>query len=82
MTNAHENAQIELVEAQKKQTEITTLLNLATHIDNDTLMQGICEQLDLDYDDLKDKFPKPEENDLYEAQNALDAVEIEPELVE
>ena len=82
MTNAHENAQIELVEAQKKQAEITTLLNIAAHIDNESLMQGICEQLDWDYDDLKDKFPKPEENDLYEAQNTLGAVEIEPETVE
>lgn len=60
-TNAQENAQIELVEAQRKQTEITTILNLAGTIDDETKLQLICEQLDLDYAMLKDKFPKADE---------------------
>jgi SPP1 family phage portal protein len=78
-TNAQENAQIELIEAQRKQTEITTLLNLATQLDSETMMQLICEQLDIDYNDIKDKLPKPEVNDPYAAQDALDAVEVDPE---
>lgn len=65
-TNMLENAQIELTEAQKRQTEINTLLNIATHLDNETLMQLVCEQLDMDYNELKDKLPNPEENDPYE----------------
>jgi SPP1 family phage portal protein len=81
ITNAQENAQIELTEAQKKQTEITTLLNLATHLDDETLMHLICEQLDIDYEEIKDKLPKPEENDPYAAQSALDAVVPEDETV-
>ena len=81
ITNAQENAQIKLIEAQKKQTEITTLLNLATHLDNETLMELVFEQLDLNYDDYKDKLPKPEVNDPYSAQSALDAVEVDPEPV-
>jgi hypothetical protein len=64
-TNMLENAQIELTEAQKRQTEINTLLGLATHLDNETMMQQICEQLDLDYNELKDKLPNPEETDPY-----------------
>lgn len=64
-TNMLENAQIELTEAQKRQTEINTLLNLATHLDNETMMQQICDQLDLDYNELKDKLPNPEETDPY-----------------
>ena len=76
-TNAQENAQIELTEAQRKQTEITTLLNLATHLDNETMMQLICEQLDVDYNDIKDKLPDPEADDLYAAQSALDAIQTE-----
>lgn len=64
-TNLLENAQIELTEAQKRQTEINTLLNIATHLDNETLMQLICEQLDMDYNELKDKLPNPEETDPY-----------------
>ena len=61
MSNAQENAQIELVEAQRKQTEINTLLNAAAHLDNETLQQLICEELDLDYDDIKNKLPDPDE---------------------
>ena len=74
MTNASDNAQIELTDAQRKQVEINTLLNLAAHIDNETMMQLICEQLDIDYDDIKDKLPEPEANEPYQAQTALDAV--------
>jgi SPP1 family phage portal protein len=81
-TNEQENAQIELTDAQRKQTEITTLLNIATHIDNETLMQLICEQLDIDYEDIKDKLPVQEENTPYTAQSAIDAIvpEAEPEV--
>ena len=77
-TNALENAQIELTEAQRKQTEITTLLNLAANIDDDTRLKLICEQLDVDYDEIKDKVPDPEENvDPFKEQSALDAYGVE-----
>ena len=77
-TNALENAQIELTEAQRKQTEITTLLNLANNLDDETRLQLICEQLDIDYEDIKDKVPKPDENaDPFKAQSALDAIVAE-----
>lgn len=64
-TNMLENAQVELTEAQKRQTEVNTLLSLETHLDNETIIQQICEQLDLDYNELKDKLPDPEETDPY-----------------
>lgn len=73
-TNAQENAQIELVEAQKRQTEITTILNLAGTIDDETKLQLICEQLDIDYQDIKDKVPKPEADPTAAAQAALSGV--------
>ena len=76
-TNAQENAQIELTEAQRRQAEITTLLNLATHLDNETMMQLICEQLDIEYNDIKDKLPTQEAADIYAAQTALDAIQTE-----
>lgn len=63
ISNAQENAQIKLIEAQTRQTEITTLLNLESRLGNDLFMELACEQLDLDYDEVKDKLPKPEEND-------------------
>ena len=84
MSNAQENAQIELTEAQKRQAEINTLLALAAHLDNETLMQLICEQLDLDYDDIKDKLPDPDEaeNAIKDAQGALNSVAEEGGAVE
>jgi SPP1 family phage portal protein len=82
MTNAADNAQIELTDAQKQQVQIGTLLNLATYLDNETLMQNICAVLDLDYEDLKDKLPKPEANDPYAAQTALDALQVDGDVIE
>lgn len=60
MSNATENAQIALTEVQEQQTRINTLLGLATYFDNETLMQNICEVLDLDYEELKGKLPDPD----------------------
>ena len=81
MTNAADNAQIELTDAQKQQVQINTLLNLATYLDEETLMQNICEILDIDYEEIKDKLPKQDASvDPYAAQTALNAVqpEVEP----
>lgn len=72
-TNAQENAQIALTEAQEQQTRIGTLLNLATYLDNETLMQNICDVLEIDYEEIKDKLPA-EDDDPYTAQEALEAV--------
>ena len=82
-TNAQENAQIELLEAQRRQTEINTLLGLASHLDNETMMQQICEQLDLDYTDLKGKLPKPDEAlDPYQVKAAVDSIVLEEPMEE
>ena len=77
MTNAEENARIELTEAQKQQTMITTMLNLASYLDDETLMQNICDILDIDYNQIKDKLPKREEIDPLAAQSALDGIQPE-----
>lgn len=77
ITNALEVAQIELTEAQKRQTEITTILNIGEKLDNETMMQLICEQLDIDYEEIKDKLPQPEDDALYApaaARSALDGI--------
>lgn len=84
MSNANENATMKLTEAQTRQAEINTLLALAAYLDNETLMQLICEQLDLDWDDIKDKLPDPDEaeNAIKNAQGALDSVVEEGGAVE
>ena len=77
MTNASDNAQIELTDAQKQQVQITTLLNLATYLDEETLMQNICDILDIDYNEIKDKLPKREETDPLATQSVLDGIQPE-----
>ena len=57
ITNELDNAQIENYEAQTQNVKINTLLNIATKIDNETLLQLICDELDINYEDIKDKIP-------------------------
>lgn len=78
ITNEQEKAQIKLTEAQEHQTRITTILNTSAQFGNDLTMQMLCEAYDLDYYELKNKFPKPEENeDPFKVQSTLDAVVVE-----
>ncbi len=79
-TNALENAQIELTEAQRKQTEIGTLLNLANSIDDETRIKLICEQLDIDYNEIKDKLPQEADGlNVQQAQSVLDTIQTTSE---
>ena len=80
MTNATDNAQIELTDAQTQQTKITTLLNVATKLDNETLMQNICDVLDISYEEIKDKLPS-DEMDLDQASEDLMNMPTEDEEV-
>ena len=72
ITNAQENAQIALTKAQEQQTKITTLLNTASLLGQELTAQLVCEALDLDYDDLRDKLPKAEEDPTAAVLAALD----------
>lgn len=81
-SNALENAQIELYEAQKKQAEINIILDLQTFIDDETRLQLICEQLDIDFEKAKEKMPKEDPLlDPAAAQTALANAPIEPEVI-
>ena len=66
ITNEADNASIALTEAQTRQVEINILRDLETHLGNELMMQMICEQLDVDYEEIKEKLPKPENTDPYE----------------
>ena len=79
MSNAQENAQIELTEAQKQQILINNLLALADRLGNELLMQQICDVLDLDYEEVKEKLADPDESDtmIDDAGGVLD--DIKPE---
>ena len=77
IANEQENAQNALTKAQEQQARVNTLLGLAARLDNETLMKAICDALDIDYDEIKDKLPDPDEaeTDVKDAQKALDGVE-------
>lgn len=72
MTNAQDNAAIEKTDAERQQIQINILLSLATVLDNEILMQNICEILDIDYEEIKGKLPKPE--DEVETETAADTL--------
>lgn len=76
MSNALENVQIELTQAQEQQVRINTMLNVASQFDSETLMQNLCEILEIDYEEVKDKLPS-EEDDLYSAQQILEQAQTE-----
>lgn len=61
MTNASDNALIEKTEAEIEQIRITTLQNLAATLDNETILQLICDVLDIDYEEIKAKAPVKED---------------------
>ena len=61
MTNAQDNALIEKTDAETEQIRITTLLNLASTLDSETLSQAICEILDLDFEEVKEKIEAMDE---------------------
>lgn len=74
MSNEQENKQNELTDSQVKQTEINTLLGLANILDNETIIKAICEILDIDYDDIKDKLPDDEAVETEHAEQALNNI--------
>ena len=79
MTNASDNATIEKTDAEKQQIQINILLSLANIFDDETIIQNICEILDLDYEKIKDNLPK-KDDDLTQQEDILDAVILDDDL--
>ena len=76
MTNALDNANIDLAKAQTNQATINTLLSLGNTLPTETIIKGICQTLDLDYDDVMEKLPVNPEDDLAAAFNTLSGVDV------
>lgn len=58
MSNALENSQIKANEAATRQTNVNTLMTLVDTLDDVTIKQQICDALDIEYEDIKDRLPK------------------------
>lgn len=82
MTNETENIQNEKTKAETQQVQVNTLLNVAATLDNETVVRSICEVLDVDYEEIKDRLPDPEETQIKDAEGALDGVVAEETPIE
>ena len=71
ITNASDNASIKKLEADTKAVEVNLLLGLNGVLDNETVIQLICEQLDIDYNEIKDKLPTDEAQETNSAMEVL-----------
>lgn len=74
MTNETENASNDKIKAEKQQVQINTLLSLAATLDNETIVRAICEVMDIDYEEIKDRLPEDGEYQTKKAQEILDGV--------
>ncbi len=77
MTNAVDNAAIEKTNAETQQIKLTTILNAASALDNETVLKAVCELLDLDYDEVKNNLPDEAATDLNKASEALANIAVE-----
>ena len=77
ITNASDNAAIKKTEADTKAVEINLLMGLAQVLDQETVVQMICEQLDIDYNDIKDKIAANKPPDPYAAMENLNTLDEE-----
>lgn len=60
MVNENDLVKNEQIEAQTKQILLETILAAATRLDDDTVLQQICELYDLDWEEVKKKIEEQE----------------------
>jgi len=72
ITNELDNATIEKTEAERKQIEINTILNVATQLPDEKAIKMICEVLDIDYDEIKAQVKEKLESEKVDLAKASD----------
>ena len=60
-TDEKEDAEIEKLNAETMQTKVGTVLDVASVIDEETLLKEICRAMELDYEEVKEKMMRPDE---------------------
>ena len=74
-TNESENIQNAKTEAERKQIEVNTILNVAAQIGDEQLLKAVCEVMDWDFEELKGQLEKlQEKKKLIDAKTALNKV--------
>lgn len=79
MTNETENITNAKIEAETKQLEINTILNIAANVGDEQTLKALCDIMEWDFEELQGAIKRQqEEDDLAAAQSALDGIETEP----
>ena len=71
ITNASDNASIKKIEADTRASEINVILGLKGVLDDETVITLICEQLDIDYNEIKEKLPINEQAETLQMASLL-----------
>ncbi len=72
ITNASDNASIKKIKADTKAVEVNLLMGLAQVLPQENVIQLICDELDIDYNEIKDKLPKNEAQESYDAMGGVE----------
>jgi SPP1 family phage portal protein len=74
-TNESENIQNEKIKAETQQIRINTILNAAANVGDEQTLKAICDEFDLDYEEIKGQVEKmTEEQDAANARAMLKGV--------
>lgn len=78
MTNETENIQNAKTEAETRQIEVNTILNVAANVGDEQTLKALCEILDWDYEELQGEVEKlKEEQSTADAKAVLEGVVTE-----
>lgn len=72
-TNEKDNAEIEKIKAETKKIEIEVILDAAAKLDDESIVKALCDELDIEYEDIKDKI-EINRIDLEQASDDLEGV--------
>ena len=78
-TNVAENAQIDLINAQRKQVEVNTIMNVAAAVGDEQTLKAICDVMEWDYAEIHGKVEKMRLEAVQGAQGTLSGVVPEEE---
>lgn len=77
MVNETENVTNDKVKAETKQIVINTILNIAAQIGEEETIRLICEELDLDFEEIKSKLEQEQLDSVDTARSSLDEVVLD-----
>lgn len=83
MVNETENVQNAKMEAETRQIEVNTILNIAANVGDEQTLQALCEVMEWDYDDLKGQLDKRnEEQNTTNARTVLEGMVTDEQAAE